>query len=135
MLLAQLRLLFCSGAGRDFQLPWIARDRQIGLTEPATKRGSLPCANRYLDYSERQLTITLSPNYLENLTDGGIILQRIRARPARRWSVDRDFYKALAEGPRELIASHLIPIRTGFGEVPAGHLFRITTPEGTAGRV
>ncbi|HHL3499292.1 TPA: DUF1989 domain-containing protein, partial [Klebsiella pneumoniae] len=45
--------------------------------------------------------------------------------------VDRDFYKALAEGPRELITSHLIPIRTGFAwEVPAGHLFRITTPEG-----
>nr|VXZ93017.1 Uncharacterised protein [Klebsiella pneumoniae] len=33
--------------------------------------------------------------------------------------VDRDFYKALAEGPRELITSHLIPIRTGFArEVP-----------------
>ncbi|EPE8564780.1 DUF1989 domain-containing protein [Klebsiella variicola] len=32
VLLAQLRLLFCSGAGeRDFQLPWIARDRQIGF--------------------------------------------------------------------------------------------------------
>lgn len=24
--------------------------------------------------------------------------------------VDRDFYKALAEGPRELITSHLIPL-------------------------
>ena len=50
--------------------------------------------------------------------------------------VDRDFYKALAEGPRELITSHLIPIRTGFAwEVPVpanynGRTCRLTIDSG-----
>ncbi|STV77573.1 Urea carboxylase-related aminomethyltransferase [Klebsiella variicola] len=45
--------------------------------------------------------------------------------------VDRDFYQALADGERQLKQQYRVPIRSGFAwEVPAGHLFRITTPEG-----
>lgn len=45
--------------------------------------------------------------------------------------VDRDFYQALADGERLLTQQYRVPIRSGFAwEVPAGHLFRITTPEG-----
>ncbi len=45
--------------------------------------------------------------------------------------IDRDFYKALAEGPRELITSHLIPIRTGFA---SGSSRRTSIPDYHAGR-
>ncbi len=46
-------------------------------------------------------------------------------------NVDVNFYQALADGAREHTASHLVPIRSGFAwEVPAGHIFRITTPQG-----
>lgn len=66
VLLAQLRLLFCSGAGeRDFQLPWIARDREI-LTLLSQQQSEAACRALidYLDYSERQLTATFShPGY------------------------------------------------------------------------
>ncbi|WP_226568593.1 urea carboxylase-associated family protein [Mangrovibacter yixingensis] len=45
--------------------------------------------------------------------------------------VNRDFYQALADGKRTQISEHLVPIRTGYAwEVPAGHIFRITTPQG-----
>ncbi len=62
VLLAQLRLLFCSGAGeRNFQLPWIARDREI-LTLLNQQQSEAACRALidYLDYSERQLTATFS---------------------------------------------------------------------------
>lgn len=45
--------------------------------------------------------------------------------------VNREFYQAIAEGKRTMISQHIVPIRTGYAwEVPAGHVFRITTPEG-----
>ncbi|MFS2224465.1 GntR family transcriptional regulator [Pantoea sp. B65] len=62
VLLAQLRLLFASGAGeRDFQLPWIARDRQI-WTLLCQQQSVAACGalTDYLDHSERQLTATFS---------------------------------------------------------------------------
>ena len=47
-------------------------------------------------------------------------------------SVDRDFYNRVAETPgRELVEEFILPIRSGRAwEVPAGHVCRITTPEG-----
>ncbi len=62
VLLAQLRLLFCSGAGeRDFQLPWIARDRQIlALLNQQQSEAACRALIDYLDYSERQLTTNFS---------------------------------------------------------------------------
>lgn len=48
-------------------------------------------------------------------------------------SVDRDFYEriALKTAGRELVDKFTIPIRSGRAwEVPAGHVCRITTPEG-----
>ena len=47
-------------------------------------------------------------------------------------SVDRDFYDRVAEAPgRELVEEFILPIRSGRAwEVPAGHVCRITTPEG-----
>src|SRR5213595_3386668 len=48
-------------------------------------------------------------------------------------SVDRAFYGAVAarRAERSLIASHTVPIRSGFAwEVPAGHVFRIVAIEG-----
>ena len=45
--------------------------------------------------------------------------------------VNREFYQALATGERNLLSGHRVPIRTGYAwEVPAGHIFRISTPEG-----
>ncbi len=66
VLLAQLRLLFCSGAGeRDFQLPWIARDREIlALLNQQQSEAACRALIDYLDYSERQLTAIFShPGY------------------------------------------------------------------------
>lgn len=47
-------------------------------------------------------------------------------------SVDRDFYDRVASAPgRELVEEFILPIRSGRAwEVPAGHVCRITTPEG-----
>lgn len=48
-------------------------------------------------------------------------------------SVDRDFYDAIAAtaGSRELVDEFVLPIRSGRAwEVPAGHVCRVTTPEG-----
>jgi uncharacterized protein YcgI (DUF1989 family) len=46
--------------------------------------------------------------------------------------VDKTFYKNIADAPgRRLVEQFIIPIRTGRAwKVPAGHVFRITTPEG-----
>jgi hypothetical protein len=47
-------------------------------------------------------------------------------------SVDKTFYQRIAESPgRALVESFTVPIRSGRAwTVPAGHVFRITTPEG-----
>ena len=47
-------------------------------------------------------------------------------------SVDRGFYDRVAEAPgRELVEEFILPIRSGRAwEVPAGHVCRISTPEG-----
>ncbi|KVL27223.1 urea carboxylase-associated family protein [Burkholderia sp. MSMB1835] len=48
-------------------------------------------------------------------------------------NVDRTFYSEIArrQDARERIASHIVPIRSGFAwTVPAGHVFRIVTLEG-----
>lgn len=47
-------------------------------------------------------------------------------------SVDQDFYYRVASSPgRELVEEFILPIRSGRAwEVPAGHVCRITTPEG-----
>ncbi|KVX51972.1 urea carboxylase-associated family protein [Burkholderia cepacia] len=48
-------------------------------------------------------------------------------------NVDHAFYSAIAQrqDARERIASHVVPIRSGFAwTVPAGHVFRIVTLEG-----
>ena len=47
-------------------------------------------------------------------------------------SVDKAFYQRIAEAPgRTLVEQFTIPIRSGRAwTVPAGHVFRITTPEG-----
>jgi len=48
-------------------------------------------------------------------------------------NVDEAFYSAIArrQDARERIASHVVPIRSGFAwTVPAGHVFRIVTLEG-----
>ncbi|WP_175834594.1 urea carboxylase-associated family protein [Burkholderia anthina] len=48
-------------------------------------------------------------------------------------NVDQAFYSAIAQrqDARERIASHIVPIRSGFAwTVPAGHVFRIVTLEG-----
>ncbi|MGC2947033.1 urea carboxylase-associated family protein [Burkholderia ambifaria] len=48
-------------------------------------------------------------------------------------NVDKAFYSAIARrhDARERIASHVVPIRSGFAwTVPAGHVFRIVTLEG-----
>lgn len=48
-------------------------------------------------------------------------------------NVDKVFYSAIAQrqDARERIASHIVPIRSGFAwTVPAGHVFRIVTLEG-----
>ena len=48
--------------------------------------------------------------------------------------LDRDFYAAIATAPRRLIASVLVPIRTGRAwKVPSGCIVRISTPEGPQG--
>jgi uncharacterized protein YcgI (DUF1989 family) len=46
--------------------------------------------------------------------------------------VNKDFYKRIADAPgRRLVEQFIIPIRSGVAwKVPAGHVFRITTPEG-----
>jgi uncharacterized protein YcgI (DUF1989 family) len=46
--------------------------------------------------------------------------------------VNKDFYKRIADAPgRRLVETFTIPIRSGRAwKVPAGHVFRITTPEG-----
>src|SRR6185312_626288 len=46
--------------------------------------------------------------------------------------VDKAFYRRIAESPgRVPVESFTIPIRSGRAwTVPAGHVFRITTPEG-----
>lgn len=45
--------------------------------------------------------------------------------------LDRDFYAAIATAPRRLIASVLVPIRTGRAwKVPSGCIVRISTSEG-----
>ena len=46
--------------------------------------------------------------------------------------VDRGFYTKVHEDPRkELVDSFILPIRSGKAwKVPAGHLCRITVPEG-----
>lgn len=57
VLLAQLRLLFASGADeRAFQQPWIARDRAVWQLL-ADQRQSHACSalQEYLDFSEQQL--------------------------------------------------------------------------------
>jgi len=48
-------------------------------------------------------------------------------------SVDKAFYQGIAEAPgRTLVEQFTIPIRSGRAwTVPAGHVFRITTPQGT----
>ncbi|MDF3084697.1 urea carboxylase-associated family protein [Burkholderia sola] len=48
-------------------------------------------------------------------------------------NVDKAFYSAIAQrqDARERVASHVVPIRSGFAwTVPAGHVFRIVTLEG-----
>ena len=62
VLLAQLRLLFCSGpAEREFQLPWIARDQDIlSLLRQQQSQAACSALIDYLDYSERQLTDSFS---------------------------------------------------------------------------
>ncbi|WP_175882867.1 DUF1989 domain-containing protein [Burkholderia sp. BCC0044] len=48
-------------------------------------------------------------------------------------NVDKAFYSAIAQrqDARERIASHVVPIRSGFAwTVPAGHVFRIVTLDG-----
>lgn len=48
-------------------------------------------------------------------------------------NIDKTFYSAIAQrqDARERIASHVVPIRSGFAwTVPAGHVFRIVTLEG-----
>lgn len=62
VLLAQLRLLFCNGAGeRDFQLPWISRDREIlSLLNQQKSEAACHALRDYLDYSERQLMANFS---------------------------------------------------------------------------
>lgn len=62
ILLAQLRLLFASGADeKDFQLPWIARDREIWLLlgEQQSQAASTLLTD-YLNYSEHQLAAMFS---------------------------------------------------------------------------
>ncbi|WP_279582010.1 urea carboxylase-associated family protein [Fodinicola feengrottensis] len=45
--------------------------------------------------------------------------------------VDRDFYRRLADGKREMVDSFQIPIRSGRAwTVPRGHLCRLVTVEG-----
>ncbi len=62
VLLAQLRLLFCSGAAeRDFQLPWLARDSDIlSLLNQQQSQAACSALIDYLDDSERQLTASFS---------------------------------------------------------------------------
>ncbi|KJV24961.1 hypothetical protein VI06_20550 [Aquitalea magnusonii] len=48
-------------------------------------------------------------------------------------SVNRDFYQRIADvtESRVLLEQFIVPIRSGYAwKVPAGHVFRITTPEG-----
>ncbi|KAA9000060.1 GntR family transcriptional regulator [Affinibrenneria salicis] len=65
VLLAQLRLLFVSGAGeREFQLPWIARDRELWSLLSAQQQEQACAALRdYLDHSEQQLMQTFNHPY------------------------------------------------------------------------
>jgi len=46
--------------------------------------------------------------------------------------IDHDFYdKAALSTGRELVESFILPIRSGKAwRVPAGHVFRLSTPEG-----
>ena len=48
------------------------------------------------------------------------------------FDADREFYSTISTAPsRELVESCLIPIRSGLAwKVPAGHVCRVTTPEG-----
>ncbi|ACS87076.1 GntR family transcriptional regulator [Musicola paradisiaca] len=67
VLLAQLRLLFASGAGeRDFQQPWIARDRELWELL-AEQRQEQACAalRDYLEHSEQQLMQTVNHTSFE----------------------------------------------------------------------
>ena len=44
---------------------------------------------------------------------------------------NRELYKAIGSAPRKLTYSHTLPIRSGHAwVVPAGHVCRLTTPEG-----
>ena len=44
---------------------------------------------------------------------------------------DRELYKAIAAAPKKLTYSYTLPIRSGHAwTVPAGHICRLTTPEG-----
>lgn len=46
-------------------------------------------------------------------------------------AVDRDLYKSIQQGPRELIDSFVLPIRSGRAwKAPARSIVRISTPEG-----
>ncbi|TQN31754.1 hypothetical protein FHX37_1674 [Haloactinospora alba] len=56
-----------------------------------------------------------------------------RAAPGSALDVDREFYSRLAreDSRQETVQSFVLPVRSGRAwEVPAGHLCRITTPEG-----
>ncbi|CAK9885884.1 MAG: hypothetical protein XXXJIFNMEKO3_02301 [Candidatus Erwinia impunctatus] len=68
VIIAQLRLLFASGAAeRDFQQPWLARDRelyQLLLTE--SHREARDYLASYLDHSEQLLLqMFIQPSYLQ----------------------------------------------------------------------
>ncbi len=62
ILLAQLRLLFCSGAGeREFQRPWIARDQEIlSLLTQQQPQAACSALIDYLNDSEHQLATSFS---------------------------------------------------------------------------
>ncbi|MDA8371672.1 MAG: DUF1989 domain-containing protein [Nocardiopsaceae bacterium] len=54
-----------------------------------------------------------------------------QAGPEGAVDLDREFYSRLAAGERERVEAFTVPIRSGRAwKVPAGHLCRISTPEG-----
>lgn len=54
-----------------------------------------------------------------------------QAEPGGPLDPDRSMYRRIADAPRELVESFVIPIRSGAAwEVPAGHLCRILTVDG-----
>jgi len=133
--IAQLRLMFCAAPDEQrFQSPWLERDLEIHtLLANNNKLAAGEAMSLYLDDSERQslALFTFPLSRIRTMYKDYPAAYQVSKGSALQ--VDTAFYERIRErkDQRTLVEQFEVPIRTGRAwKVPAGHVFRVTTPVG-----